>query len=284
MVDSVEHTKRLVIVGLPEVGKTSFIQAVDEVLQDPPNAQAFRSYKLAADRTALETLKGKFRGGLPVGRTERLNAAAPPELFFEDPVSGRKGHLVIPDLDGEVFTDQWRYRVCDEAYPLSLKTADGLLLFVRADLPSRNEELIGELLSFLGAQGAPIKPWDLKNASAQVQLVDVLQFIADFRVGQAPLRTAVVVSAWDVVLSPTYPGKPTPDGFLATEWALLDQFLRTNQESFDSRVFGVSALGGDLKAQEQLAKLPLRRRVKVAFGADLSDDATQPLRWLLDVE
>jgi len=86
-----EREYQLLIVGLPEAGKSSFIHAVDDLLQNPPQADALRSYGLAKDRIYLERDKKNYRAGRKLVHTERNLQEAPPELWFEDPRTKRKG-------------------------------------------------------------------------------------------------------------------------------------------------------------------------------------------------
>src|ERR1051325_8787877 len=109
-----EHN--VLIVGLPEAGKTSFIQAVDDLLQSPTTNDSLRSYGLAPDRTYLELKKPQCRAGKKLKHTERNPRGSPPELLFEHPATSLRGRLFLPDLSGEVFQDQWIDRNWTESY------------------------------------------------------------------------------------------------------------------------------------------------------------------------
>jgi hypothetical protein len=268
------------VIGLPEAGKTSFIHAIDDLLQSPTVPEALRGTGFAPDRTYLEREKGAFRGGKKLKHTERNLQDAHPELWFEDPASGRKGKLFVPDRDGEVFQDQWVDRTWSIAYKDELKSVTGLMLFLRADVAGSNQELLGAMAA-LPANKAKGLPWDPKKASAQVQLVDILQFIALKGKIATPLKIAVMISAWDTVQKPTNKQPKVPALFLAREWSLLDQFLRANSNIFTSRIYGVSALGGTEEELVELCKLPPQDRVQLVEGTDVSKDLTRPLRWLM---
>jgi len=276
-----EREHNLLIVGLPEAGKTSFIHAVDDLLQNPPTAEALRSYGLARDRSYLERDKEKFRGGRKLEHTERNLQGPPPELWFEDPRTGRRGRLFLPDVTGEVFQDQWSDRKWAESYRDALKSIDGILVFVRSDIPSSNQELLGEMATMPPNEKKGL-PFDPKKASQQVQVVDVLQFIATKGPISRPLKLAVLISAWDTVMKPNNRQPKNPVAFLAREWPLLDQYLRANAETFTTKIYGVSALGGTEEELKQLNKLPPQDRVKLVEEDDTaSKDLTRPLRWLL---
>ena len=206
------------------------------------------------------------------------------ELWFEDPTTGKTGKLHLPDKKGEVFQDQWIHRQWDREYRDALARIGGAFVFVRADGKSRNDELLG-VLAADGADEVEVeRPWDMKNASAQVQLVDVLQFIAEQSDVSRPLRLAVIVSAWDTVGAegdnrPTHPGK-----FLDREWALVAQYLRANPEQFVLRVYGASAYGGVPGELGELLEKAPHERSRIIDGDEVTPDFTRPLRWLLALE
>jgi hypothetical protein len=278
-------THNFLIIGLPDAGKTSYIHAVDDLLQNPPNVTSLRSYGLAEDRSYLERDKAVFRSGKKLLHTERNLQGPIPELWFEDPANGTKGKLFLPDISGEVFQDQWVDRKWSKVYSTSLQGLSGILLFVRADLPASNQELLGEMAK-LPSEERVILPWDARKASPQVQLVDVLQFIAE----RGPLQTktlklCVLISAWDTVHHPGNIQPKNPTAFLKREWPLLDQYLKTNSNTFRTRIFGVSALGGTQQELDgELGDLPPQERVKLVYEDSESKDLTSPLQWLIKGE
>jgi len=278
-----EKEQNLLVIGLAEAGKSSFIQAVDDLLQNPPNAEALKNYGLAKDRSYLERHKPKFRAGKLIGRTERDLQGATPELLFEHSPTGLKGRLFLPDVDGEIFQDQWANREWAEKYRDGLKTINGALLFVRADVSSSNQELLGAMIQAQIASGKRV-PWQPKKASPQVQLVDVLQFIAGSGLSPRPLRLAVIISAWDTVEKGGNIQPKNPGSFLKREYSMLHQYLSTNDDTFATKVYGVSALGGDEAELKELNRLPPEERVKIVDGDHSSKDITRPLRWLLQLD
>ncbi|HEY4361435.1 MAG TPA: hypothetical protein VGN17_10710 [Bryobacteraceae bacterium] len=278
-----ENEHNLLIVGLPEAGKTSYIHAVDELLQNPPTDGSLKSYGFADDRSYLERDKKKYRGGERLEHTERNLQGPPPELWFEHPPTGQKGRLFLPDVSGEVFQDQWTDRRWTKSFQDALAKIRGALLFIRADTPASNQELLGKMAALPDDGNSPPVAFDPKKASAQVQLVDVLQFIAQRGQVSRPLKLCVLISAWDTVLKPANLQPKTPGPFLTREWPLLDQYLRSNADCFSSRIYGVSALGGTEDEMEALTALPPQDRVSIVEGDLSSKELTLPLRWLLDL-
>ena len=159
-----------------------------------------------------------------------------------------------------------------------------MLVFVRADTPASNQEMLGVMATLPENEGKPV-PWDPRKASQQVQLVNVLQFIAVSGEISRPLKAAVLISAWDTVEKPANRQPKNPDLFLNREWALLDQYLRANRDTFVTSIYGVSALGGnEEELRGELGKLPPPDRVKLVEGTESSKDLTRPLRWLLALD
>ena len=64
-----DTAQRILVVGLPETGKSSFIQALDEVLKHPANPNDLRSSGLANDRCYIQRGKPEFLAGKKLTRT-----------------------------------------------------------------------------------------------------------------------------------------------------------------------------------------------------------------------
>jgi hypothetical protein len=275
--------QRLLVLGLPDTGKSSFIQALDEVLKHPSTPDALQADGLAHDRSYIQSGKPSFLAGKQLPRTDRQENTNSAELWFKHPPTRRRGRLYLPDEKGEVFRDQWVNRQWERAYRDSLVGIAGALIFVRADEKPRNEERLGVL-----AQGASTSkkevPFEMKGASAQVQLVDVLQFITEHSQAPQPLRVAVLISAWDTLGGLGDIRPKDPDKFLQREWALLAQYLRSNSEKFIPKIYGVSAYGGTPGKLGILADTPPHQRAQLVEGTEVSNDLTRPLLWLLKLD
>jgi len=276
--------RRVLVVGLPETGKSSFIHALDEVLKHPVTPHDLRSYGLAPDRSYIQSGKPKFLAGQKLDRTDRQIEDTSVELLFEHPPTGQRGRLLLPDKKGEIFRDQWVDRQWRKDYRESLEGIAGVLVFVRADEKSRNDELLGTLAKEAGESNKEPRPWNLKDASGQVQLVDVLQFIVERGEVPQPLRIAVLISAWDTVGQAGDLRPRDPTKFLDREWALLAQYLRANPHFFNEKIFGVSAYGGPPGELGELFEQPPHERAQLTEGTETMRDLTRPLRWLLELE
>ncbi len=74
--------KRVLVVGLPETGKTSFIQALDEVLKHSAIKSDLRASGLAHDRSYIQSGKKDFFAGKKLGRNIRPANDSSVELWF----------------------------------------------------------------------------------------------------------------------------------------------------------------------------------------------------------
>lgn len=142
-----------------------------------------------------------------------------------------------------------------------------------------------------GALAAPKKPTEFTPADTprQVQIVDILDAFADNPIDLKPTRIAVVVSAWDLVAEGT-----TPDAWLSQRMALLDQYLKTHADVFETRIYGVSAQGGRLPKREKpdeesdraelLKEKVASRRIRIVGHGAGAHDLTHPIAWLSGLE
>lgn len=143
------------------------------------------------------------------------------------------------------------------------------------------------------------KEWHPSLAPTQVQLVDILQLIARAPVGRAGRKIVVMISAWDKVEGE----KLAPATFLAAKMPLLAQYLEAGRDGWTSRIYGVSAQGGEYDGNDSNAEpvegkilkkkttgldadrlrdvdIPANR-IRLVFGAQESTDLTEPLHWLM---
>ena len=146
---------------------------------------------------------------------------------------------------------------------------------------------------------APHKKWHPSHAPTQVQLVDLLQLISHDPVGTAGRKIVVMISAWDKAEGE----KLAPDAFLREKLPLLAQYLEAGRDGWSSRVYGVSAQGGEYDGNEANAEpvegrepkkagkgrdadrlrevdIPANR-IRLVFGEEESNDLTEPLQWLM---
>lgn len=120
--------------------------------------------------------------------------------------------------------------------------------------------------------------WKPEKAPTQIQLVDLLQFVAALN-AKRPIRLGAVVSAWDCITDTI-----SPKAWVEKYLPLLSQYLTTNSEVFYAEFYGVSAQGGKLEDADALRKKSRPSdRIRVIMN-DLSEshDITIPVRWIME--
>jgi hypothetical protein len=269
------------ILGLPGSGKTTYLAALWHVLDAGEVQTKLVLDKLVGDNEYLNRIVEAWRRCEEVPRTS-MQDEKQIVIHSHVPASGTKVILRFPDLSGESFKQQFATRTCTPDYVQGFADTGGILLFVNANRPSDGLTFadIQPALADSGEQGETSveKDWTADVVPEQVRLVDLLQFLLRPPFARRQRRLVVVVSAWDVVMEP----KPSPEQWLKRELPLLHQFLLNNPESFDVRVYGVSAQGGDVTGAQRttmLQQTPSHRVKCVGPEAD-AHDITAPLLWL----
>jgi hypothetical protein len=268
------------ILGLPRSGKTTFLAALWHLIDAGEVDTKLVLDKLVGNHEYLNNIVEAWRRCEEVPRTPRAGETNV-SIHVHEPSTGRKIVLAFPDLSGESFEDQFASRTCKPDYIQGFAREGGVLLFVNADRPQDGMTLL-DLDSVLGeVEPPPIgneQEWSPELVPEQVRLVDLLQFLQRPPFVRRKRRVAVSVSAWDVVSNP----KPSPVDWLARELPFLNQFLRNNTQSFDFRVYGISAQGGDVTGEKrsELARTTPSRRIQCVGPNAAPHDLTAPLAWL----
>jgi len=222
-------------------------------------------------------------------------------LILRDPGTGAEIDVTVPDLSGELFRLQWANRKATRSYAEFAAESCGVLLLIhpadlqrapRIPLPPTTEpplstdmesplgDPIGE--TAMGMSATEPKEWSPDVVPTQVELVELIQFVAHLHTATQPLRVAVVVSAWDLVRDPIL-----PVSWVESHLPLLSQFLVANADVVPFRAYGVSALGGDLaKDLERLQKeaVPSHRIKVVENSLEPHGDLTAPIKFLLALD
>lgn len=280
------------LIGLPGTGKTSFLAALWNAIQQHQVKTALELKKLDGDSAYLNKICDAWLGYEPVGRNQ-----ADIETFVSMWLKERNGeqevHLTFPDISGETFREQWASRQLTESYQNCIKTADGGLLFISpksltqpirisqiASLAGLVDEDEEESVIEAKTPNPPTTPWDIEKAPTQVQIVELLQFLAANVNFKPPFKLAIVVSAWDEVRA----SKLKPVVWIQRQLPLLSQYLASHESKFTVSFYGISAQGGkyegkDLSALQ--AKQPAERVEVVGEGIENPHDITEPLLWLM---
>jgi hypothetical protein len=281
----------MLLMGLKGSGKTSFLAALWHLVESNELPTGLTAPKLQPDRQYLNRIRDSWLRFEEVGRTS-LRSQEVVSLLLNDSQTEGTVSITVPDLSGEVFRLQWATRRANRQYVEFASGSSGLLLLIHpanvdagTRIPLSKEDVAIAASSessnsnFSERVPGATRDWSANFSPTQVQLVDLLQMLFEIRVSAAPLRIAVMISAWDLIKEPIL-----PSSWLERRLPLLFQYLVANSETLEFRTYGISALGGDLHTdRRRLQDEPLpSRRIKVVENQfDPHGDLTAPIRFLL---
>jgi hypothetical protein len=247
-------------------------------------------------RDRVNAISKEWLGYREVDRTS-FNTETNVIMKLSTPSDGNVVELLLPDMTGESFELQWKHREWTKEYDDLAREASGLLLFVHPDRivePLSIEEVahlegqmqrgdVGRNSDMQSETASKPTAWSHDCVPTGVQLVELLQSFLDQKDIYPLARIAIIVSAWDKLQDL----KVTPDEWLAMALPLLDQFLRAARNRVPFRIYGISALGGDINNPEDLKRMQNEDRPAsriIVVGQDASPhDITAPIKWLMDV-
>ncbi|WP_295769318.1 hypothetical protein [uncultured Mucilaginibacter sp.] len=285
MISDVE--KLITIIGLPETGKTSFIAAFHHfVSADNPN-KTFNEYKLSSDATYLNNISSKWLQCEQLERTSTQAGLSAKDITIHlyNKSQNQYFDLKIPDIAGESFASQFTERLWDTQYFDSIKDTGALVLFI-SPTKLKAHALIDDIKAVVDIFSDPnevqeIVPYKIEDTPTQVILTDILDAHID-KSPSTPLSLVIVISAWDKVSDEGV----TPAKWLQVNLPLLNQFLITNFESINYKIFGISAQGGDLEIPEKKEELQdidnPAERIIVQDGDQVSNDICAPIEWIIN--
>ena len=298
-----EETKRVVVIGLPHVGKTTFLAALWDVVGSGEVVGSLQLDRLEGDKHHLHEIRNRWADCLEIDRT-KIPDETLVSMRLKSTHSQLVNEIVFTDMSGESFEQQWNERTCKRKYANIIKDASGILLLIH---PKRVKEaiLISDAVKMSKVLEEPVAgtsksttsdtsatrapsakplPTEPRYAATQVQLVEMLQFVRHLRPQRAKrLRLGIIISAWDVVETLARKNAvPTPEAWFSERLALLEQYVRSNSEIYEHEVFGVSAQGGELKDADTLRKCNPAGRISVVHKGNRSNDITLPVRWVLN--
>jgi hypothetical protein len=275
------------VIGLPESGKTTFLAALYHVVTTDEVPGALELAELHGNRDHVSRIHSAWLRCEEVGRTAASGEGVVSLRLRDRSATEEIVEVIFADMMGESFQAQWTEREWSSDYARMVGRAAGALLFVHPNTlvePHRldlQDELLAELPSEPRDEGEePTEPWSPDTAPTQVQLVELLQFIAHGR-NSEPIQLAVVISAWDLL------GRKAtkPKEWVTRRLPLLDQYLRANPDLFELRIYGVSAQGGTLDGESRDTLLAQQRpsdRIIVVGEGATDHDLTAPVRWTLE--
>ncbi len=280
-------TNRFVMIGLPASGKTTFLAALWYLVQHREIEHGLTLDHYEGDSGYLNHISKLWARFELVPRTP-TGVDRTVSMFLKDAVEN-KITLTFPDLSGESFMSQWTDRHLTASYSQFLENSVGGVLFI-SPLNYQKPARIVAALRVLQEAGAAepaggehddnvATHWDPVLSPTQVQLVELLQFIAQRDYFKPPFRLALVISAWDYVLASE---STSPTKWLKDEMPFLLQFLESNRRLFDFNVYGVSAQGGEYNDIARLTAMKPSERILIeGDGVQNPHDLTELLTWLM---
>jgi Double-GTPase 1 len=308
----------VVVIGIPESGKSSFIAALSHILEFREIDTELTLAQLPDEAQYLFEMRNEWQGCRPFERTKA--GSFHPIIFNLQDKSGDRVDLSFPDIAGEEFEEQWSTRIWNELYLKSIEQAYGVLLFINArtlrkpfsladadkvkrsvmalldgmeddadqvDAAPEAEDsgqAIARQVSSLAFETKQDRSnpavWEPRKADEQAKLVDILQSLVDFSQDRR-WRLGIVVSAWDLVRK--VDSKALPREWIEMNMPLLRQYLQSNRSSFEVETFGVSAQGGDPTSDaERLQNFDSQsERVLVVAKDYEGHDLTRVVAWLM---
>jgi hypothetical protein len=274
------------IIGLPKTGKTTFLAALWHLIDAGEVSTKLVLDKLVGDHHHLNSLVDAWRKCEEVKRTS-IAAETTVSIHFHEPATGHRAVLDFPDLSGESFERQLTTRSCPESYVATFTNRGGILLFLTAERAQDGITIVDLAPVLVGApdserSSSMLREWTAQAVPEAVRLVELLQFLQGPPFERRLRKVAVIVSAWDLVVG----SQCQPDEWLARELPLLHQFLAANPDSFKSRVYGISAQGGDVRGQRRAELLRMTPSERIACVGPETEphDLTSPILWLTSEE
>jgi hypothetical protein len=283
--------RSVVIIGLPGSGKTTFLAALWHLITERDLNTLLRFHTLInGDVTHLNEIAARWREAKVQERTA-IGGSRMVSMNLLD-TSDLPVRVTFPDVPGEAYRRMWEERECESELARILK-AGGIMLFIHSDAIVSPNWVVDEI-KWSNALGLELEPgieipWHPKLAPTQVQLVDLLQLLRAEPLDVGPRKLAIMLSAWDKASSENL----TPQTYLATKLPLLFQYLRSESDGWEYRIYGLSAQGCDYdstepesvpKAEAESARNLDQPSTRIKLIADRIEthDITEPLVWLME--
>jgi len=283
-----QDTKKLVLVGLPESGKTSFLAALYYYVTSDIADKSMCECELSENAMYLQGISSKWINCQPIGRTVLLDNTQNRDvtIHLQDLNSHKKTTLHIPDLAGESFLNQFRERYWEQSYFNEFEVSAGMLLFIHPGKLRPHvliDDMHGAIQILSEGDDEEVVPFKKDEVPTQVVLVDILNYHGKFTANN-PLPISVVISAWDEVLNKKE--AISPRKWIEVELPLLYQYLNNNGDKFSWKVFGISAQGGAITDETKVTELHQLdepgERIIVQEGDIRNNNICAPIEWLLN--
>jgi Double-GTPase 1 len=286
--------REILVMGLPAAGKTTFIAALWHVVSSKEVPTKLQIGELQPSRDHLNDISASWRQCAPVRRTI-LGKERNVTMNLETLDGQRSFRLTLPDTSGEAFQRIFESRRWSVSFGRAVDRSAAVMFFVHPDAliaPQRIDDGVEEAVAIMEHMNEPSQndtakanvseesqPWEPNRAAPQAKVLDLLQLVVRAR-NARPLRTVIVVSAWDLVKGQ----KLLPEKWLEKRAPLVWQFLNANKLKRPFSVYGISAQGDDYeKSADKLRDfIKPSERISVVSEQETSNDITRPVLWAIE--
>jgi|GEM_PF-901647 len=295
-----DQAKKIIIMGLPEAGKTSFLAGLYYYATNEIVGRKMKERKPSANAAYLNRITDRWlQCETPIRtKNEPSNSFKEVQLHLLHIENGMTIDLHIPDMTGESYLQQFTDRLWEVGYKEEADSSEGIILFINPTkikphvliddivksffLLEETDEGADDYKVAAPTNSTEAKNFDKEEVPTQIILCDLLFYhtqMLDFE----KLPVAIIISAWDFVkkASPDI----TPWQWIEQNMPLLFQYLKTNQSLFDLNVFGISAQGGNFTepdSKDEILKFDdPGDRFKVQEEATVHNNICAPIEWLI---
>lgn len=287
-------TRQLLIAGMPNSGKSTFIAALRYLVTSREVPTVLEQTRLSDNESHFNLLEERWLDAKRVRRTQKPTEAWV-TLHVRDGETGEEADISIPDLKGERFEQPAASGLCEQGLYNALINADGMVLFTNADASADDLMItdIDDVAAALDDRPAedikPQRPAKAQDGAVRFEpyempeeskIVELLQMMNRRPLASRRRRLAIIVSGWDAVENVS---SSTPEAWMRQNRSMIEQFIRFNPELWENRIYGVSAQGGALPQDKDrlVAISKPSERIRIV-GHDASQhDLTAPIRWLM---
>ncbi|KAA6332730.1 hypothetical protein EZS27_018789 [termite gut metagenome] len=271
-----ENTKKCLIVGLPNAGKSTYIGAFWAIEKDGDTGHKLTCKEYPSDTTYLDALKKNWLEQTIVGRTVNIE---PQEIHLKlhSETTENTLDLHIPDFKGEAFQHILSNNIMEKVVKWCGQT-DCILYFIKYAKEDILQDEVPQTSVVSESQAEPVRKepmtMQIKDVSEWIQNIMLLKYLHTQVVNDIPL--VICISAWDKV-----------DTVLSIEsWIKSNHpfFYNFIQHHFTNvKYYGVSAQGleyKDEKIDEYQRLTELKQRAYI-YTDNKSHDITEPFDFLI---
>lgn len=274
----------IVVLGVPGTGKTNYAGQVYGRLRQGQGRLLIPSGTDPGDLGPFENILTCLQEGRAAPHTA-TETYAHLILPIEDRFRNRC-ELRWPDYGGEQLADMLDTRVIPSTWSSRLSSADGWFLLLRLSKMKIYEDALSRSPEKRAQEESRRSPGGGDDNARQVELLQLLLQAAE-RSTITRLRRPrllIALSCWDEI-----PGteSKTPEQILAERLPLLFSFVETNWHRDALSIWGVAALGRELRPDTE--DNDFQTRGPESFGYVIlpgtsarHSDLTLPLAWLLE--